>query len=213
MAGYFGVALNHSPGTISNMDTAEPPPPRRKSPRHPAFDYRLRGWYFITICAVNRACIFGEIVDSKMKHNPLGNLVEVEWNLTPSRRENLRSVVHVVMPNHFHALVMLDNTVIPRKQRHGGQFGPASSDLLGTIIGAFKSAVTTHARKAGMWSSSPLWQQRFYDRVVRDQSEFFRIKAYVQRNPERWANDEENPAYAGEGGLDSLLDGNGVGPQ
>ena len=37
---------------------------RVESSRFCNWDYRSRGWYFVTMCTQNRAMIFGEIVDA-----------------------------------------------------------------------------------------------------------------------------------------------------
>jgi REP element-mobilizing transposase RayT len=187
------------------MAEAQEPPPRRKSPRHRGHDYRLTGHYFITVCVAGRACVFGEVINANMRLSELGALVDAEWRKTVEMRENVKSIAHVVMPNHFHCLLLLDNPPIKRAALQPGEFGPASAKVLGTIVGAFKSAVTTHARQSGLWSTSPLWQPRFHDRIARDETEFFRIRAYINRNPASWSRDRENPSRDGEDDFDRWL--------
>jgi len=77
---------------------------------------RLRNWdygwnaiYFVTICTANRDCYFGEIVDGKMILSEIGKITEQEWIKTPEIRPdmNLELDAFVVMPNHFHAIIII----------------------------------------------------------------------------------------------------------
>ena len=36
------------------------------------------------------------------------------------------------------------------------------------------------------------WQSRFYDHVIRDNQELYRIQKYIQNNPDKWIDDEFN---------------------
>lgn len=41
----------------------------RKQLRIPGYDYRSPGYYFVTLCTNNRACLFGEVLNGKMHLN------------------------------------------------------------------------------------------------------------------------------------------------
>jgi len=73
------------------------------------WDYRNAGAYFITICTKNRAHYFGEIADREMQLSEIGKIVENEWIKTPEIRPdmNLKQGEFVVMPNHFHAILII----------------------------------------------------------------------------------------------------------
>ena len=86
----------------------------RHSIRLKGYDYAQPGAYFITICTQNRACLFGEIVDGEMMLNDAGKMVDNEWLILPGRFANIRLRGHVVMPNHFHAVLeIIDGAVSP----------------------------------------------------------------------------------------------------
>jgi putative transposase len=55
---------------------------------------------------------------------------------------------------------------------------------LGNVVGSFKSAVTNQIRASGTQDFG--WQERYYDRVIRDDAELFRIERYIRENPEKW---------------------------
>jgi hypothetical protein len=44
----------------------------RRSIRLPGYDYTQPGAYFITICTLNRECLFGEIANGEMVMNEMG---------------------------------------------------------------------------------------------------------------------------------------------
>lgn len=61
------------------------------------------------------------------------------------------------------------------------------SGSLSVIIRSYKSVVSKHAHKI---SKNFEWQERFYDRIIRDENEFARIANYIQNNPKNWEGEE-----------------------
>ena len=73
------------------------------------WDYGWNAPYFVTICIKNREHYFGEILDKKMQLSEIGKIVESEWvksiNIRPDM--NLELGEFVIMPNHFHGIVII----------------------------------------------------------------------------------------------------------
>jgi putative transposase len=82
---------------------------RIPSARLQTWDYGNNGSYFITICTHNREHYFGQVVNDEMQLNEIGKLVEQEWIKTTVLRPdmNLELGNFVVMPNHFHAILII----------------------------------------------------------------------------------------------------------
>jgi REP element-mobilizing transposase RayT len=80
----------------------------RRSIRLRGYDYTQAGAYFVTICTQDRACLFGEIIDGQMRLNAPGQIVHDEWLRTGALRPNVELDAFVVMPNHFHGIIVLD---------------------------------------------------------------------------------------------------------
>ena len=94
---------------------------RISSARLQSWNYADNGLYFITICAKDRECFFGDVVETrcfaslsdmpeyKMQLNDLGKKVESEWLKTIELRPdmNLELAEYVVMPNHFHGIIFI----------------------------------------------------------------------------------------------------------
>src|SRR6266567_2586345 len=96
---------------------------RIPSARLQTWDYANNAMYFITICTANRESFFGDIVETQciaspndvpeyeMQLNDLGKKVELEWLKTKELRldMNLELDEYVVMPNHFHGIIFIDD--------------------------------------------------------------------------------------------------------
>jgi putative transposase len=79
----------------------------RRSIRLRGYDYRAVGAYFITIVVQDRACLFGEVVDGEMRLSEAGRMVERWWLELNRRFPHVLTDAYVVMPNHFHGIVVI----------------------------------------------------------------------------------------------------------
>jgi REP element-mobilizing transposase RayT len=57
---------------------------------------------------------------------------------------------------------------------------------------AFKSISAIEINRALNRQGQPLWQRNYYERVVRDEGELNGYREYIQFNPARWMEDENN---------------------
>ncbi|MBS9783796.1 transposase [Candidatus Gracilibacteria bacterium] len=83
--------------------------PNRKKMRLENYDYSQNGYYFVTICTKARECFFGEIRDGKMILNEYGKIAEKEILQTEKIRKEIKIDIFVIMPNHLHLVVVIDN--------------------------------------------------------------------------------------------------------
>jgi REP element-mobilizing transposase RayT len=81
----------------------------RRSIRLRGYDYAQAGAYFITICSRDRLCLFADIVDNAIDLTPFGEIVTVCWEAIPQHFETAELDAFVIMPNHLHGIVVLDN--------------------------------------------------------------------------------------------------------
>ncbi len=89
----------------------ESPLHSRKSIRLKGYDYSQTGAYFVTICAHNRELLFGMVGNDKSQLNKFGQIVKTEWLVTAQIRENIELDEYVIMPNHFHGILLItDNS-------------------------------------------------------------------------------------------------------
>ncbi len=153
---------------------------RVPSARLQGWDYGLGGAYFVTLCTQNRICYFGEIVEAGLLPSPPAEIVAEEWEATPRMRPYVHLDAWVVMPNHFHGILLIDSPRFSEERRP-----------LGTIIGKFKGACTHRIWAAGRRDFA--WQPRFHDHIIRDEESLLNLRRYIQENPLRWKEDRLHP--------------------
>jgi len=63
--------------------------------------------YFVTICAQNRVCLFGDVVNGDIRLNDAGRMVEKWWSELNHKFPAVQTDEFIVMPNHVHGIVAL----------------------------------------------------------------------------------------------------------
>lgn len=172
---------------------------RRHSIRLKDYDYSQAGAYFITICTRSRKLIFGDVVEGEMRLNEYGRVVETEWIKTADIRKNVELDVFVVMPNHFHGVIIISGKGDPS----GRPYAPSSphgspSGSLGAIIGQFKSAASKRINKLRGTPGTPIWQRSYYEHVIRNEDDLAEIREYIMNNLMKWELDKENLKNIGQ---------------
>lgn len=181
---------------------------RVESARYAQWNYAANGFYFVTICTKNRHHYLGEITGAKprMSLSERGEIANRFWFEIPQQFPFVRLDAFVVMPNHVHGIVeiaqpcrdainnAMNQDAINRVSTGGatGAHNPmVRFNSLSSIIRWYKGRVTFAVRQSQ--NAVPFaWQTRFYDRIIRDESELHRIRQYIQDNPSNWLQDVEN---------------------
>ena len=190
----------------------EPDKHHRRSIRLQGTDYSQAGAYFATVCTQNYECLFGSIADDKMRLNDAGRMVQMMWEEIPHRFSNALLDASIVMPNHFHGILILTDNgrgescirpdgdeVDPQNEGdHKDRPYGTLPGTLGRIVQAFKSITThqyIHGVKQNAWPPFPgkLWQRNYYEHIIRDESSLHHIRQYIMDNPVKWEFDRENP--------------------
>ncbi|NCC26025.1 MAG: transposase [Deltaproteobacteria bacterium] len=170
----------------------QPAPQRnRRSIRLQGYDYSQAGAYFVTICTQNRECLFGEIENGEMRLNDAGRMVADEWLKTAEIRDEIELDEWVVMPNHFHGIVVVTACRgTARRAPTMERFGQPIVGSVPTIIRSFKSAVTKHINELRQTPGMKLWQRNYWEHIVRNEPELNRIREYIHNNPAQWEMDK-----------------------
>jgi len=184
----------------------------RRSIRLRGYDYAQAGAYFVTICAHERACLFGEVSRDEMAVNNFGCILKACWLEIPAHFPDVAVDAFVVMPNHIHGIVVIDRSVgmihtgAPHiGARHASPLPTTASPLppeprgskrttLGVIVGSFKSACTKRINELRGLPGTPVWQRNYYERIIRSEGERNAVRGYIESNPARWQDDKENAA-------------------
>ncbi len=154
-------------------------------------DYK-GGSYFVTICTKNREFFFGDIKNGEMNYSSLGQSAIDCLQQIPTHFPHVEIPIFVVMPNHIHAIVII-NALAPSVetqnlaslQQAKQKFGPQSKNLASVVRG-FKIGVTKFANENDLPFA---WQPRFHDHIIRNHHEMSLIADYIQNNVIRWKDD------------------------
>ena len=155
---------------------------KRKHPRLARYDYSTAGAYFITICTQNRKCLLSYIVGRKLapaeiQYTAYGKIAEEQLFLLEKRYPCLKIDQYVIMPNHIHAILLLD-----------GAAGASPRPTITDVVCAYKSLTTRMCKK--VQHIEKLFQTSFYEHVIRGREDYDEIAEYIANNPKRWELDK-----------------------
>ena len=198
---------------------------RIPSARAQWWDYGNDGVYFITICTNSHEHFFGDIIvcgddvtENKMKLSQIGQIADHIWNEIPKYFSFVDLGEYVVMPNHVHGIIIIDNKC------NGNGDGIVETRLIASLRNAPNHCVNNHCvnNKIGGFAKNknPMlhnnlshvikwyngrctfdirkidsvfkWQPRFHDHIIRNSQEYQRIANYIIKNPQNWGNDKLN---------------------
>ena len=141
-----------------------------KSRRLSTHNYAWSGTYFITIRVRE--------MEPLLEKPELRAILERTWYALPDRYPGLTLDEFVIMPDHVHFIVRLEGNV-------------EKPTTLGQVVGAFKSIVTVdwlHYIEANALNCmGRFWQERFFDKIIRDADQLEAYRKYIRENPARWA--------------------------
>ena len=197
---------------------------RIESARCPKWNYTSNGYYFITICTHNRQHFFGEVINGKMNVSTVGEIVVTEWQKTEKIRLDVQLDAWVIMPNHFHGIVIINKATVEKNQILETNQKPQETtqkpqETTRWVVSTNNNDVSSNNNgMSSRWQSDSLgsiigqfksvctkkiwslgftefkWQSRFYDHIIRDRESLNRIRKYILNNPAQWELDEHNPA-------------------
>jgi putative transposase len=188
----------------------------RRSTRLRDWDYSWPWWYYVTIVVKDRKCMFGAVHGDHVELSDLGKVADDCWRQIPQHHPGVELDDHVVMPNHVHGIIIMNDSprrdvqygnisrrdvqlnvptedtprLFPSRREAMGALSP-KKDTLSVVIRTFKAAVTTWARNNDVEDFG--WQSRFHDHIIRNEADLHRIRTYIANNPLQWTLDEENP--------------------
>jgi REP element-mobilizing transposase RayT len=187
----------------------------RRSIRLKGYDYSQAGAYFVTICTHGMQHLFGEIINGEMYFNEIGQIAYNEWLKTPEIRPYVSLDVFVIMPNHMHGIIVLNDDHIPRTgvlhtpQSHIPLSNISEKDVcdtpasnqgvfdtplrspshnIGAIVRGYKSAVTKQINLLN--ETGTIWQRNYHEHIIRNEKSYLLISNYIIDNPTKWQNDK-----------------------
>ena len=160
----------------------------RKTNRLSNYDYSQNGAYFITICTKDMKCTLSKIVGDgvldvpQVKLTNYGKIINdriIEMN---SIYKNVNVERYVIMPNHIHLLIMIDNYNEDITEVNGTSRTP-SPTRQNSIISNFISTLKRYTNKQIGYN---IWQRSFHDHIIRNEEDFLTRWQYIDENPKKW---------------------------
>jgi REP element-mobilizing transposase RayT len=164
----------------------------RKRLRIQGFNYKSAGYYFVTFCTENRLCLFGQIIENQIYLNEPGEIIYKSISTLKNRYCNVDVDSFVVMPNHVHAIIVLDRY---DRTQNTMNFDVGIPDIIRNI----KTFTTTsYIKGVNQKNWTPfykrLWQKSYHEHVIRNEQSLENIRLYIIQNPEKWEFDKDNPS-------------------
>lgn len=154
-----------------------------------------------------------------MNLSRIGIIADLCWQEINNRRKNLELGEYVIMPNHIHGILKLND--INSNNDDNGETGEnvaytrhalylsESESETKTVTEPTKSPGQKRFRNPGKNTISSIigsyksavtkhahrfgfdfaWQSRFHDHIIRNQGEYQRIEKYITENPSKWLDD------------------------
>lgn len=67
--------------------------------------------------------------------------------------------------------------------------GASPAHTIGNIICTFKSITTITCNKIQNTKGRNIWQRNYYEHIIRNEKELYKIIKYIEHNPYNWIND------------------------
>ena len=155
--------------------------PKRKHPRLDHYDYSSPGAYFVTVCTQNRRCLLSRIVGrglapAEIQYTAYGQIAKDQLWLLEQRFPSLKIDQYVIMPNHIHMILVLEEAA-----------GVNPRPTITNIVCAYKSLVTRQCML--LQPIDKLFQTFFYEHVIRGREDYNEIAEYIVNNPKKWELD------------------------
>ena len=194
---------------------------RIASHRKPGWDYSSNGMYFITLVTQHRVCNLGEIIVANIPFVQLsdfGKIVDAQWHNSFDIRNELFLDQYIIMPNHLHAIVVINNNesttvdendmddVLHDAETHGRASLPSqtrtfhrSPKSISSFLAGFKSAVNSkiddyideYDLNIPKYNrNNHFFQPNYHDHIIRKEKSYQNISAYIINNPAKWKGDK-----------------------
>jgi len=177
---------------------------RVETARLQGHDYADPGWYFVTICTRDHACVLGQVIAGQLNLTPAGLIAQQCLHHICGITSHVTLDAQVIMPNHVHAIIVLEPRATEGSVTSPCRASAPPPDMsvisprpgsLAALVRSYKAAVTRRCANRGF--GDLLWQGRYYDHIIRNDDELNRIRAYMANNVVQWEQDALHPEWHG----------------
>lgn len=145
--------------------------PVRKHIRMPEYDYSTPGYYFVTICSLANRPVFS---NDMMQLTPVGEIASRCLEAIPDHLKEVAVDIFCVMPTHVHAIIIVKSVGPPYMA------ADRSKATLSRAVQQYKAAVSRLSKQPD------IWQDGFYDHIIRNDADLAETRDYILHNPAKW---------------------------
>ena len=116
---------------------SNPKKQNRKTLRLKEYDYSFPGWYYVTICTKDLIPWFGKVKKGKVIYDKLGNIAIKFFEEIPKHFKNTEIDENIIMPNHVHGIIIVNEVVGKRDRVSLRSFGGLEKGSLSIIINQY----------------------------------------------------------------------------
>jgi len=144
--------------------------------------------------------------------NECGTIAKREWEKLDKRFPQIELDEYIIMPNHMHGIIIISDAVgaIHELALQDSDFENAIQEdvteknspiirrrmTLPMVIGFYKMNTAKTINIVNDTRGAPVWQQNYYEHIIRNEDSLNRIRRYIQENPIQWSINPENPNRA-----------------
>ena len=91
------------------------------------------------------------------------------------------------MPNHIHAIVVIQSGATHSGAMHSGAMNCAptkAASTIGNVVRVFKAISSRVIRRE--LCATFAWQRNYYEHIIRNEPDLARIREYIANNPLQW---------------------------
>ena len=161
--------------------------PERKQIRLQNYDYSSPGAYFVTLCTEKRRKILSDIIvgqglaPAETKLSRYGEIAKEQLLLLQKRYDFVKIDKFVIMPDHIHIIVFFKDYAA----------GASPRPTLYDVMCVYKSLTTRLCKQVG-FNEMKIFQNSYFDHVIRNRQDYEETWKYIEENPLRYIQIRRN---------------------
>ena len=169
---------------------------RRGLKRLRGYDYSKPGAYFVTICTHGKKLLFSEIQNKQIILNDFGQIVDDAWHDLPNHHHHVRIDEYIIMPDHFHGIVILEDYTKPSEYMSAQSLIPSTAfnkrHALPEVIRGFKTFSARRINVLRDTKGTPVWKRKYHERIIPTKHVLEIVRRYIRKNPQNLKPDQIN---------------------
>ena len=139
----------------------------------------------MTICVKDRHELLGDVIECDDLGAPYvhlseyGHTVDKHINIINSLRKGAFVDKYIIMPNHIHLIIFIENDMRDCKN---GAMRTSRPTTIPNLLRSFKAMIS---KEIGF----SIWQTSYHDHIIRNEAEYHKLWQYIDENPTNWLDD------------------------